>query len=86
MDPELEIDDEIENTAAEEDMDIDETEEEENPILDMVNAIGEEDYSSAADIFSSSLNDRLNDAIEQSKVNIASSMYGNEQETVDADI
>ena len=85
MDPELEIDDEIENTA-EEDMDIDETEEEENPILDMVNAIGEEDYSSAADIFSSSLNDRLNDAIEQSKVNIASSMYGNEQETVDADI
>tara|TARA_B100001057_G_C22692907_1_gene888503 strand:+ start:798 stop:1058 length:261 start_codon:yes stop_codon:yes gene_type:complete len=86
MDPELEIDDEIENTAAEEDMDIDETEEEENPILDMVNAIGEEDYSSAADIFSSSLNDRLNDAIEQSRVNIASSMYGNEQETVDADI
>ncbi len=85
MDPELEIDDEIE-TTAEEDMDIDETEEEQNPILDMVNAIGEEDYSSAADIFSSSLNDRLNDAIEQSRVNIASSMYGNEQETVDADI
>lgn len=85
MDPELEIDDEIENTA-EEDMDIDETEEEQNPILDMVNAIGEEDYSSAADIFSSSLNDRLNDAIEQSRVNIASSMYGNEQETADADI
>ncbi len=85
MDPELEIYDEIENTA-EEDMDIDETEEEQNPILDMVNAIGEEDYSSAADIFSSSLNDRLNDAIEQSRVNIASSMYGNEQETADADI
>jgi hypothetical protein len=85
MDPELEIDDEIENTA-EEDMDIDETEEEQNPILDMVNAIGEEDYSSAADIFSSSLNDRLNDAIEQSRVDVASSMYGNEQETVDADI
>ena len=85
MDPELEIDDEIENTA-EEDMDIDETEEEQNPILDMVNAIGEEDYSSAADIFSSSLNDRLNDALEQSRVDVASSMYGNEQETVDADI
>tara|TARA_R110002074_G_scaffold195976_1_gene362600 strand:- start:116 stop:373 length:258 start_codon:yes stop_codon:yes gene_type:complete len=85
MDPELEIDDEIENTA-EEDMDIDETEEEQNPILDMVNAIGEEDYSSAADIFSSSLNDRLHDAIEQSRVDVASSMYGNEQETVDADI
>lgn len=85
MDPELEIDDEIE-TTAEEDMDFDEAEEDQDPILDMVNAIGEEDYSSAADIFSSSLNDRLSNAIEQSRVNVASSMYGGEQETVDADI
>ena len=48
MDPELEIDDEIE-TTAEEDMDIDETEEEQNPILDMVNAIGEYFYKEKVD-------------------------------------
>jgi len=86
MDPELEIDDETIETTAEEDMDVDETEEEQNPILDMVNAIGDEDYSSAEDIFGSTLTDRLSSAIEQSKVNIATSMYSNERETVDADI
>lgn len=84
MEDEVENDYEIE-TTAEEDMDLDEPEVEANPLMDMVNAIGDGDLSSASNIFSSELNDRLSSAIEQERISVSSNIFGdNQEEMVDA--
>jgi hypothetical protein len=79
MEDEFENDYEIE-TTAEEDTDLDEPEVEANPLMDMVNAIGDGDLSSASNIFSSQLNDRLSDAIEQERISDSSNIFGGDQE------
>jgi len=48
--------------------------------MDMVNAIGDGDLSSASNIFSSQLNDRLSNAIEQERISVSSNIYGGDQE------
>ena len=86
MEDEIEIDNDELNMAseneitAEEDTDLDEPEVEANPLMDMVNAIGDGDLSSASNIFSSQLNDRLSNAIEQERISVSSNIYGGDQE------
>ena len=79
MEDEIENDYEIE-TTSEEDMDLDEPEVEANPLMDMVNAIGDGDLSSASNIFSGQLNNRLSDAIEQERISVSSNIFGGDQE------
>jgi len=85
MEDEIEIDnDELDMASeietAEEDTDLDEPEVEANPLMDMVNAIGDGDLSSASNIFSSQLNDRLSNAIEQERISVSTNIYGGDQE------
>ena len=85
MEDEFENDYEIETTEEEEDMDFDEPEVEANPLMDMVNAIGDGDLSAASNIFSGQLNNRLSDAIEQERISVSSNIFdGNQEEIVDA--
>lgn len=95
MDPEIEISDE-ENTeeesnasaAAEESSEVTDNAEEINPIVDIISAIGKEEYNSANDVFNNEISSRLNAAIEQSRIDVASKMYNNakEEEVVDAEV
>ena len=82
MEDDIENDYEIE-TTAEEDMDFDEPvqqEQEANPLMDMVNAIGDGDLSKAGDLFGAELNSRLSDTIEQERMSVASNIYVDEEE------
>ena len=82
MEDDIENDYEIE-TTAEEDMDFDEPvqqEQEANPLMDMVNAIGYGDLSKAGDLFGAELNSRLSDTIEQERISVASNIYVDEEE------
>jgi hypothetical protein len=86
MNPEIddveleEVENEIENV-------VDDDASETNPLKDIISAIGEEDYSSASDMFASEINSRLSTAIDQSRINVASKIYSNEKEEIaDAEV
>tara|TARA_B100000768_G_scaffold39913_1_gene38749 strand:- start:10309 stop:10557 length:249 start_codon:yes stop_codon:yes gene_type:complete len=82
MEDEIENDYEIE-TTEEEDITVDEPvqqEQEVNPLMDMVNAIGDGDFSKAGDLFGAELNNRLSDTIEQERISVASNIYAGKEE------
>jgi len=51
-----------------------------NPLMDMVNAIGDGDFSKASDLFGGEVNTRLGDAIEQERISVASNIYVDKEE------
>jgi hypothetical protein len=82
MEDDIENDYEIE-TTAEEDIMVDEPvqqEHEVNPLMDMVNAIGDGDLTKAGDLFGAELNSRLSDTIEQERISVASNIYTDKEE------
>jgi len=61
-----------------EDVNVDEIsadEVETNPIMDFVQAIEQEQYSSATDIFADQINDRLADRLDAKRVEVATNVF-----------
>ena len=50
-----------------------------NPIEDLVQAAMNQDYTAASDIFSDVMGEKMADALEQQKIAVASSIYGDDE-------
>ena len=55
------------------------SEEQTNPIEDLVQAAMNQDYTAASDIFSDVMGEKMSDALEQEKIAVASSVYGDDE-------
>jgi len=50
-----------------------------NPIEDLVQAAINQDFTAASDIFGDVMDEKMSDALEQEKIAVASSVYGDEE-------
>ena len=50
-----------------------------NPIEDLVQAAINQDFTAAADIFNDVMGEKMSDALEQQKIAVASSIYGDSE-------
>lgn len=50
-----------------------------NPIADLIDKIGEKDYTSAEKTFQDVMQDRLDDVLDQAKIRLAGQMYNYEE-------
>jgi len=55
------------------------SEEQTNPIEDLVQAAMNQDYTAASDIFDDVMGEKMADALEQEKIAVASSVYGDDE-------
>jgi len=75
----MELPDDVSDTSDDE---VDE-DPEVNPVESIVSSIGDENYAAAQSAFAGEINNRLRDAIDQTRVGVASKIFGS-QEEVDA--
>lgn len=73
---EEEVDNEVTAMAMDNEIDNEfEDNVESDPIGDMIDAIGNEDYNNASDVFQSEIGNRLSDVLNQAKIDVASRIF-----------